>query len=492
MEPMLMDIILYFLQTIQYLYQQNCWLINFICRYVPLKQWAHDDSNSPKYQKFKIDELPLILNVEPWDYLDYMKYLQWRYKDSYKPIRPVQRRSECNIADDCKCPRCNAPKIYLYKNNGSKGQLLCKVCQNHFSPEENRYSSLKLRCPHCMNTLVPKKDRKHFIVHKCVNPKCPYYVKNLRKVDKKDLKEDYGKNKYKLHYIYREFTLDFFKMDLNSLPKNASSLKFSKFDSNVMGLCLTMHVNLGLSLRKTSRALKDLYNISISHQQVANFCKTASICIKPFVDNYDYDAGNVFTADETYIKIRGVRAYIWFIMDVAKRSIIGYRISTERDVGACILAMRMAFRHFKKLPENFRFIADGYSAYVLAAQQFLREYGDDFKFNVTQVIGLNNSDEVSKEFRPLKQMIERLNRTYKASYRPTNGFDNVDGANYDLALWVAYYNFLRPHKHNNYRVLNDVEVLKSADNMPGKWQLLIFLGQQTIMNMQHGEAAICS
>ena len=43
-------------------------------------------------------------------------------------------------------------------------------------------------------------------------------------------------------------------------------------------------------------------------------------------------------------------------------------------------------------------------------------------------------------------MIERLNRTHKASYRKTNGFDNIDGANYDLALWVAYYNFLRPHK----------------------------------------------
>lgn len=46
-------------------------------------------------------------------------------------------------------------------------------------------------------------------------------------------------------------------------------------------------------------------------------------------------------------------------------------------------------------------------------------------------------------------MIERLNRTYKASYRKTNAFDTIDGANYDLALWVAYYNFLRPHKHNN-------------------------------------------
>ena len=343
-----------------------------------------------------------------------------------------------------------------------------------------------------MHTLVPKKSRKHFIVHKCVNPKCPYYLKNLKKVDKDDLKEDYGKNKYKLHYIYREFTLDFFRMDLNSLPKNASSLRFSKFDSNVMGLCLTMHVNLGMSLRKTKYALKELYNINISHQQVANYCKTAAVCIKPFVDHYDYNAGKVYTADETYIKIRGIKTFVWFIMDAASRSIIGYRISSERDVGACILAMRMAFRHLKKLPENFRFVADGYSAYVLAAQQFLREYGNDFKFNITQVIGLTNDDEVSKEFRPYKQMIERLNRTYKASYRPTNGFDNIDGANYELALWVTYYNFLRPHKHNNYKVLNDIEMLHGANNMPGKWQLLIFLGQQTILNLQNGEAANCS
>ena len=81
-------------------------------------------------------------------------------------------------------------------------------------------------------------------------------------------------------------------------------------------------------------------------------------------------------------------------------------------------------------------------------------------------------------------MIERLNRTYKASYRHTNGFNNIDGTNYDLALWVAYYNFLRPHKYNNYKVLNKVAMLQAADNMPGKWQLLIFLGQQTILNLR--------
>ena len=303
--------------------------------------------------------------------------------------------------------------------------------------------------------------------------------------------EDYGKSKYKLHYIYREFQIDFFKMDLNSLPKNASSLKFSKFDSHVMSLCLTMHVNLGLSLRKTKQALLDLYGISISHQQIANYCKTAAICIKPFVDNYTYNPKTVLTADETYIKIRGVKAYIWFIMDAVTRSIIGYQVSDNRGVGPCILAMRMALKHFKELPEKFKFIADGYSAYPLAAQQFFREFGEKFLFEITQVIGLTNDDEVSKEFRPYKQMIERLNRTYKASYRTTNGFDNIDGANYDLALWVAYYNFLRPHKHANYNVLNKVDMLEGADNMPGKWQLLIFLGQQTILKLQ-AEGSGCS
>ena len=60
---------------------------------------------------------------------------------------------------------------------------------------------------------------------------------------------------------------------------------------------------------------------------------------------------------------------------------LGYRISTERDVGACILSMRMAFKHVSKLPENFKFIANGYSAYPLAAQQFYREFKEDFKFD---------------------------------------------------------------------------------------------------------------
>ena len=210
--------------------------------------------------------------------------------------------------------------------------------------------------------------------------------------------------------------------------------------------------------------------------------------IKPFVNTYPYEKGSAFAADETYIKVRGIKGYIWLIINAATRAVIGYQVSDNRGVGPCIMAMRMAFQHLKELPKDFRFIADGYSAYPLAAQQFFHEFGEKFKFEITQVIGLMNDDAVSKEFRPYKQMIERLNRTYKASYRPTNGFDNYDGANYDLALWVAYYNFLRPHKLHQFQPPVRNDIIANGENMPGKWQLLIFLGQQTIKKMQEGAA----
>ncbi len=484
-------IILNLLTIIQYQYQQICWLINFICKYIPLKQWAFDDSHSPKYQKFKTDKLPVIIKFQKQDWNFLLQYYKWRYK---KDVKPVQRRNGKTIPEDIVCPVCNAPHHYLYDNNGGMGQYLCKVCAHSFSTGKTLSKTLKLKCPYCSNALEAKKNRKHFIVHKCVNAKCSYYLQNLKKVSKEDLKNN-NKHKYKLHYIYREFTIDFFSMDLDSLPKNASSLKFTKNNAHIMSLCLTYHVNLGLSLRKTSQALKDLYNINVSHTMVANYARTAAVVVKPFVDNYDYKISNTVVADETYISVRGMKGYLWIIMDAVSRSIIGYQVSDNRGVGPCILAMRMAFRHLKNLPSKFRFIADGYSAYPLAAQQFSLKEKDPLHFDITQVIGLTNDDEVSTEFRPFKQMIERLNRTFKSSYRVRCGYDNFEGANYNVSLWVAYYNFLRPHKITKYKTpLNEVKMLGGADNMPGKWQLLIFLGQQTIVQLekQKAESSICS
>lgn len=387
-----MNIILYLINIIQQQSKQISFLLNFICKYIPINQWVHDDSKSPKYQKFKTDKLPDIIPSFKQDWQFLIAYYKHKYG---KDLTPVKRRGGHQVPEDKVCPVCGAPHMYLYDNNGGNGQYQCKVCGTTFISGKIHSRPVRYKCPYCGKTLVPVKDRSCFRIHKCVNPKCSYYLRNLRKVDKKHADEKY---RYKLHYIYREFLVDFFKMDIRSLPENASSLKFSKHNEHIMSLCLTLHVNLQLSLRKTAQAMEDLYGVKISHQQVANYAKTAALVIKPFVDNYDYNASATMVADETYIKVRGVKGFIWFIMDAASRSILGYRVSANRTVGPCIMAMRVAFRHFKKLPDNFRFIADGYSAYPLAAQQFYLNDGKDFEFDITQVIGLTNEDPVSTEF----------------------------------------------------------------------------------------------
>ena len=261
-------------------------------------------------------------------------------------------------------------------------------------------------------------------------------------------------------------------MDLNPISKHATGFSFKKFNSHIMGLCLTYHVNLKLSTRQTAHALKEVNGIDISHTMVAKYALTAAAVIKPFIDTFEYKQSKILSADETYIKIKGIKHYVWFVMDACKKSILGYQVSDTRSVGPCILAMRMAFNKFKNFPgKSLKFIADGYTAYPLAKQQFELEENKDF--DLIQVIGLTNDDAVSSEHRWVKQIVERLNRTFKSSYRITCGYGNEDGTLYGVTLWVAYYNFLRPHPYNYLKRLNEISDLDSIDNMPAKWQILV-------------------
>ncbi|MFR1904959.1 MAG: hypothetical protein ACLS28_03865 [Clostridium neonatale] len=93
----------------------------------------------------------------------------------------------------------------------------------------------------------------------------------------------------------------------------------------------------------------------------------------------------------------------------------------------------MAFDKFQSLTnKKLKFIADGYSAYPLAKQQF--ELESDIKFDLTQVIDLTNDDPVSEDHRWIKQVVECLNRTFKSSYRVTCGYGSDEGAIYSFSL----------------------------------------------------------
>lgn len=116
---------------------------------------------------------------------------------------------------------------------------------------------------------------------------------------------------------------------------------------------------------------------------------------------------------------------------------------------------------------------------TLDYRQLLADYEarHGIPFDVRQVIGLTNEDPVSEEFRALKQIIERFNRTLKGNYRPTHGFGAEEGSVSFVTLFVAYFHFLRPHGALEGRVPVVIPELADLPHMPARWTKLIAMAQ---------------
>lgn len=197
-------------------------------------------------------------------------------------------------------------------------QFRCEVCGLSFKEQNYATKLLIFSCPYCGTTLTGQKERKNFKIHKCKNLKSSYYLKNTKKLPK-DITPSY---KYKLHYIYREFNINFFKMNLYELSKRATDFNFKKFNAHIIELCLTYHVNLKLSTKQTVHTLKEVHGIDISHTMVANYTLTAIPVIKPFVNTFYYKPSKILSAYETYIKVKGIKHYVWIVIDACKKSIL--------------------------------------------------------------------------------------------------------------------------------------------------------------------------
>lgn len=432
--------------------------------------------NKP-YRKLQVDNLPMI---ETYEKLDYQLLLQEFLETNGKPLKPVKRRKTSTpVPTSLNCPRCGAPSDYLYANNGGKGQYQCKVCQCLFSKKNRFLKELTLKCPHCSKPLEKIKERKYFNVYKCKNNNCSYYknkINGMSKKEKKQFKKD--PQAFKVRYIYREFRIDYKPLSKESPKKPKVDLSRIYVSSHTLGLILTYHVNYGLSARKTAALMKDVHGIHISHQTILNYEKSVALTLKPYIDYYPYELSGQFCGDETYIRVNGRWHYLFFFFDAVKKIILSYPVSPNRDTVSAIRAIDEALVKMKKIPEDLTFIVDGNPIYLLA-QHFFAQH--DIWFDVKQVIGLTNEDPISAEYRPLKQIIERLNRTFKGNYRSTHGFGSENGSVAFVTLFVAYFNFLRPHSALEGKVPVVNPALEKITTMPGRWTKLIELAQQWII-----------
>ena len=459
-------------------------LLNGVNRELHKELYEQRQASKPKdepYAGFKVDEKPLTGKQISTEFrqpnmLDYNKLLSEYEEANSKPLKPVHRKSQLPYKGDCVF--CGAPNDYLYNNNNGD-QCLCKVCNSTFSFKTKFYDELSFYCPHCKRKLMTHHDRNNYIVYICRNDKCNYYLDSVKKQTSGDKSLRTVSNHNKLRYTYRAFKFDF--NQVNSSDKLTFNTKISldkaQHSPHTIGTILTLYINYGLSSRQVSMLMKDLFGIEISHQTVMNYAEASASLLQNLVINYSYNLGNILCGDETYIKVLGKTKYVFFFSDPKSKTITSWRIYDHRDTKNAVESILMSLHRYNKAPEDLLIITDANPIYN-AAQIFLEMNG--IKFNLQQVVGVSNKDEISKKYRPFKQIEERLNRTYKQNYYGTNGYQSLTTANVYMILYVTFFNFLRRHSSLDFKTPVEMDELKDISLMPDKWIKLINMSKSYI------------
>ena len=428
-----------------------------------------------KYMKLSVDPLPIFGQPPIQQIWQYTVLLENYRREHGKELKPVRRRGDKVPPVDAVCPYCGAPREYAYDNNGGRGEFWCKVCNQKFSILKPTKDDEPF-CPFCHYKLELRKKRKSFDIYRCHFDGCPFKKKKLSAMSA-DQKALFMKSPhlFKVRFIYRKFHFNFTPLSKQNEYVPIVDLPNITASPHVLGLILTYHVNYAISLRKTAALMYDVHGVKVSHQTISNYRDAVAPRIKPFIDHFPYELSDSHCGDETYIKVGGRWHYVFFFFDAVKKIITSYRVQRERDYRSAILAINDVLVKLKEIPKNLNLITDGNPIYLLAQHWFAQR---GINFDVTQVIGLTNDDPVSEEFRPLKQIIERLNRTFKGNYKPTTGFSAEMGAISSVTLFVAYFNFLRPHSGIDMKIPAVIPQLEVLPHMPAKWCELIRLGEQ--------------
>lgn len=432
----------------------------------------------PNYRNFVVPPLPPLTELpkkEPVPSKDYRQILAEYERIHGKALVPVRcRKGSVRVPDLVVCPFCNAPHEYLYYNDGKKrSQALCKVCNGLFQVEDRFRKKTKYYCPYCLHALFRWKERKEVTIYKCCNDTCEYRIRQIGKLNEKERELVKMKSsQFKLSYQYREYHYQPHELTVSGPEEQVLNLDRAYNGPNVLGLVLAFYVSFALSARKTALVLRSVFGISISHQSVLNYAAAAAFYCHSFNLKYKGPIDEISAGDEAYIKVMGKQRYVFFFISSRSLKITAYHVADSRETLPAIIAMNEAIRT-ADANQVVILVTDGNPSYP-AGLHYLNEQRDTSVAH-KKVIGLQNLDSESEAYRPYKELIERLNRTFKHHIRPSHGFNGMNGAVALVTLFVTHYNFLRQHTSLKWRVPIPVKELEGITTIQGKWAKILSL-----------------
>lgn len=331
----------------------------------------------------------------------------------------------------------------------------------------------KYFCPYCHKALYRWKEQTLVTIYKCGNDHCPAFLKALNKLNPSEKQLQNKKlSQFKLRYQYREYHFQPSHLHLSTPDKPRIDLGRIHHRSDILGLVLAFHISCAITARKTAFILRNIFNVPISYQSVLNYAQAAAYHCHLFNLQRKGPIDPISAADETYIKIQGKHHFVFFFISTQSLKITAYHLAHTRDVLPATIATTEAIRTAQP-NQKLSIITDGNPSYA-SAIHFINALRDPLPpLSHHKVIGLQNLDQESSDFRLYKQIIERLNRTYKSHVRPAHGFNVRNGALALTTLFVTHYNFLRPHMSLKYNVPIPLPELNSITTLQGKWMKIL-------------------
>jgi putative transposase len=193
----------------------------------------------------------------------------------------------------------------------------------------------------------------------------------------------------------------------------------------------------GESYRNVQKFLR-MQGVKVSHVTIYNWVRKYVGMMERYLKDFEPNVGNVWRADEVYVKFKGNMKYLFALMDDETRFWIAQQVADNKGVDDITPMLREAKEVAHKIPQTF--ITDAAPNFHLAyRQEFRHTYrANDKRPTPVHVREIQLAGAVHNN----KQ--ERLNGEFRDREKVMRGLKNVDSP--ALKGLQIYHNYVRPHE----------------------------------------------
>jgi len=256
--------------------------------------------------------------------------------------------------------------------------------------------------------------------------------------------------------------------------KNDDSLFQGKVSASDISTAMNEYY-AGMSINDIRRCIKQEKGYYPSQSTVYQWVdKFTDMAVNHF-SQYKPQVGNVWTADETVLKLDGKDVWLWDIIDEKTRFLLATKMSYTRTINDAKILFKLAKERAGKAPEVI--ITDKLKAYIEAAGEVFTDTEHKRSKPFTDTESTNK--------------IERFHSTLKERTKVMRGLKDANSALAFTDGFIAYYNFIRPHEAIDgrtpaeeagikYDVKNWAGVIRLGQSIPPKNISEIQIARRTI------------